>query len=86
MKRFLVPILTVSLFVCALTVSAQNLGITTPGTTNYLQTIIGNSSAQNTGLSNSANFLVCDKYTTTVPLTAIKIVTLGNAAGNVKVA
>jgi hypothetical protein len=70
----------------ALLSSAQNMGITAPGTTNYPQTIIGNSSAQNTGLSNSASFLVCDKYATTVPLTAIRMVTLGRVNGNVRVA
>lgn len=67
--------------------SAQNMGITTPGTTNYPQTTIGNTLTE---VSNDAgNFLTVDQFTTTVPLTAIAIKTFGSVSSgtnNVKVA
>jgi len=72
--------------VYALTLSAQNLGITTPGTTSYPQTNFGNTL---TGNSNDAgNFLTVDQFTTTVPVTAILIRTFGTVSSgtnNVKV-
>ena len=81
MTRFLAPIFTFSLFVCALTLPAQNLGITTPGTTNYPQTTVGNTLTE---VSNDAgNFLIFNPVTTTVPLTAITIRTYGSASGTI---
>lgn len=65
--------------------SAQNMGITSPGTTNYPQTTIGNNAAVNTGLNVANNFLVADQYTTTVPFTALQIQSKGSGGGNVKV-
>lgn len=86
MKKFLLHILfTVFCFVYALTLSAQNLGIATPGATNYPATNVGNNVATNNNLNVANNFLVADQYTTSVPLTAIQIISSGSGGGNVKV-
>ena len=86
MKKYLRHILfTVSCFVYASTLSAQNLGITAPGTTSYLTTNVGNNVATNNTLNVANNFLVADQYTTSVPLTAIQIISSGSGGGNVKV-
>lgn len=66
-------------------VNAQNLGLTSTGSTSYPTSIIGNNT---TGTTNAPqpNYLVCNKYTANVPLTAISIYTWGNQGGNGKVA
>lgn len=89
MKKILPYILfTVFCFVYALTLSAQNLGIATPGTTNYLKTNIGNTQTASP-TSNGGFTLIFDQFTTTFPLTAISISTFGtvsSGANNLKVA
>ena len=86
MRKLLLYILfIISGFGYALTLSAQNLGITTPGTTSYPTTIVGNNAATNNALNVANNYLVADQYTTTVPLTAFQIVSSGSGGGNVKV-
>jgi hypothetical protein len=78
-------IITITLpFTCSLRLSAQNLGISTPGTTNYPQTIVGNTSNGNG--NDGGNYCIANYITTTVPLTAIAIKTFGTAGGNVKLA
>jgi hypothetical protein len=68
---------------CTLKVSADNLGNTASGSTGYPQTNVGN---QATTLSSvTHDFLTVDKFTTTVPLTAILMRTYGNVNGNVQV-
>jgi len=59
-------------------------GVTTTGSTNYPTTNIGNTTGSYSN-PNSINYLVADKYVTTVPLTAITIYTWGTGGGNVKV-
>ena len=84
MRKFLLHIIcTVFCFVYALTLSAQNLGISTPGNTNYPQLTIGNTLTENSG--NAGNYLAFDPVTIAVPLTAIAITTYGSASGNIKV-
>ncbi len=71
----------------ALTTRGQNMGITTPGTTNYSQSTIGNTLTE--ASNDAGNFLTVDQFTTTVPLTAIAIKTFGSVSSgtnNVKVA
>lgn len=82
-KYFLYIILPVICFICTLTSSAQNLGITTPGTTNYPQTTIGNTTTELN--NNGGNFLIFDSVRTTVPLTAIAIRTYGSVSGTISV-
>jgi hypothetical protein len=77
----------VALLTLCLTVSggyAATFGITTPGTTNYVQTTVGNTTLGAQGVD-LASYLVCCKHTTTVPLTAITIRTHGTVTSNVKV-
>ena len=84
MRKFLLHILcTFSAFGYALTLSAQNLGITTPGTTAYPQTTIGNALTE--ASNNAGNFLIFNPVTTTVPLTAISIRTYGSVSGTISV-
>lgn len=84
MRKFLLHILfAFSSFGYALTLSAQSLGITAPGTTNYPQTTIGNTLTE--ASNNSGNFLIFNPVTTTVPLTAISIRTYGSANGTISV-
>ena len=61
----------------------SSFGINGIGSTNYPTTNIGQTG---TGTNNlNSGVLSADKYTTTVPLTAIQIKTYGTANGNVKV-
>ena len=84
MKKTLPHILfTVFCFVFALTLSAQNLGIATSGTTNYPQTTIGNILTE--ASNNAGNFLIFNAVTTTVPLTVISIRTFGSVSGTISV-
>ena len=84
MKKFLLHIIfTASGFVYAITLAAQTIGITTPGTTGYPQTTVGNILTENG--NDAGNYLIFDPVTTTVPLTAISIRTYGNNSGNIKV-
>ena len=62
---------------------SQTFGITTTGSSSYLQTIIGNNATGNNPVSSS--YLVADKYITSVPLTGLTIYTHGYANGSVKV-
>jgi hypothetical protein len=82
-KNLLYIILLVTFESCALVSLAQNMGITTPGTTNYPQTTIGNTLTEASG--NAGNFLIFDPVTTTVPLTAIAIKTFGSVNGTISV-
>ncbi|MEO8416709.1 MAG: SprB repeat-containing protein [Ginsengibacter sp.] len=83
MKRFIHILFTILFFGIVLMSSAQNLGITTPGTNAYPQTTIGNTLSE---LSNNAgNFIIFNPITTTVPLTAISIRTYGSANGTISV-
>ena len=60
MRKFLLHILfTVFCFVCALTLSAQNLGISAPGSTAYPQTNIGNTLTE--AGANAGNFLIFNR-------------------------
>lgn len=84
MKIKLLHILfTILFFGYALPLSAQNLGITTPGTTGYPQTIVGNVLTEVS--NNAGNFLIFNPVTTTVPLTAVSIRTFGSANGTISV-
>ena len=65
-KTFLHIIATVFFFVYTLTLYAQNLGITTPGSTNYPQTTVGNTLTE--ASSNAGNFLIFNPVTTPCPL------------------
>jgi hypothetical protein len=67
-------------------VFSATFGIATVGSTSYQTNgnYVGYPTPDSTG-QDSANYLVADQYTTTVPLTAIQISTYGNASGNVKV-
>ncbi len=56
MRKFLLHILLIVFcFVYALTLSAQNLGISAPGSTAYPQTNIGNTLTENS--ANAGNYL-----------------------------
>lgn len=68
-----------------LKVSAQTIGFNAVGSTTYPTAIVGTNADPNTGLNVANNYLVADQYTTSVPLTAIQIMTKGNGGGNVKV-
>ncbi len=84
MKKIILHILfTVLFFVYTLTLSAQNLGITAPGTTSYPQSTIGNTLTE--ASNNAGNFLIFNPIITTVPLTAISIRTYGSASGTISV-
>jgi hypothetical protein len=65
-------------------ISAQTIGNTSIGSTTYPITNIGNTNT-GTSLINSGNYLVCDKYVTTIPLTATVIHTWGDVSGTVRV-
>lgn len=83
---FILVLLLILSLTCKLNLSAQNLGITTPGSTSYPQTNIGNTLTQ-TG-NCAGNYLTVNQFTTTVPLTAISIRTFGtvsSGSNNVKV-
>jgi hypothetical protein len=82
-KTFLHIIATVFFFVYTLTLYAQNLGITTPGSTNYPQTTVGNTLTE--ASNNAGNFLIFNPVTTTIPLTAVAIRTYGNVSGTISV-
>ncbi|MDY0001161.1 MAG: hypothetical protein RBU30_07705 [Polyangia bacterium] len=58
-------------------------GITGPGSTDYPAITVGNPSTGSGPVS--ASYLVADRYTTTVPLTAVRLHSWGIAAGNVKI-
>ncbi len=78
-KTFLLQILLpVFFFLDVLTSSAQNLGITTTGTTSYPQTTIGNTLTEASG--NAGNNLIFNQVITSVPLTAIAIKTYGSVS------
>ena len=62
---------------------AATFGITTVGSTNYLQTTVGTTA---TDTQNSAgNYFVADPFTVTAPLTAKTIFTYGSVAGTVSI-
>jgi len=85
--RFILQIaimMQLSLF-SPLKVSAQNLGLTTIGSTSYPTAIVGNNVSLNTYLHGDSNYLVADQYTTTVPLAAVQTMTNGSGGGNLKV-
>ncbi len=83
MSRILLYILlTLFCFVYAFTLSAQNLGITTPGTTNYPSTSLGDATLESgTGSRGANNIEAWDKFTTTVPLTVTNFFMYQNVTG-----
>jgi hypothetical protein len=85
--RFLLITGHVVFFVVVLNfnIHAQSIGNSGTGSTNYLQTNVGSTSNGTDG-SNSSDYLIADRYTTTVPLNVLQIRTYGNAGGNAKVA
>jgi len=75
-------LLTLFCFVYACTLSAQNLGITTPATTNYPSTSLGDATLESgTGNRGANNIEAWDKFTTTVPLTVTNFFMYQNATG-----
>jgi len=84
MKKYLLyTIFLILPLLYTLSVSAQNLGITIAGTTNYPQTTIGNTLTE--AGSNAGNYLIFNPVTTTVPLNTISIRTYGSVSGTISV-
>jgi hypothetical protein len=62
---------------------AATFGITTVGSTNYLQTTVGTTTTDTQ--SDAGNYFIADPFTVTAPLTAKTIYTYGSASGQVSI-